>query len=199
MLVSEIHDKFKSLIDEFYTGEIPNRRLNKIFSQASANYFEKLMNEYQLTNAITAELQPLILRATATPTNNEVAITDIPNVKRVLAVKPTFSDGRSAWAKELATEELGSVYARGTTRYPRYMMIADTILIQPETPTCTGVEVRYFRKPFEIDFDSPNDDIPYIEITIERIVQNAIAVTAQALREDGLYNISERENTQNMN
>lgn len=199
MVVSEIKSKYNALLDSFYSGSIPNRRLNSIFAHAGANYFEKLMNQYQLTNSITAELQPLILKMNVSPTNNEVDMADITDVKRVLAVKATFSDGRENWAKELATEELGSIYSRGTTRYPRYYMVANTILIQPETPTCTGVEVVYFRKPYDINFDNPNDDIPYLEVTVERLIEEALAVTAKVLREDGFYAQSDKETKENMN
>jgi hypothetical protein len=57
----------------------------------------------------------------------------------------------------------------------------------------------YFRKPFNIDFDTPTDDIPYIEISIENIIQEALAVAASIVREDTFYQISESEANRNRN
>jgi|688.fasta_scaffold158785_2 hypothetical protein len=202
MLTSEIKSRFKTLFDEMYSGDMPNGRLTNIFAHAQTNYWEKLMNQYQLNSAITSELKPLIKNITVTPTSNEIDVDTLiasDDYKRLLALRCTFSDGVTSWAKELLTEELLSYFSRGTTRYPRYYQANNNILIEPASVNCTSANVMYFRKPFNIDFDTPTDDIPYIEISIENIIQEALAVAASIVREDTFYQISESEANRNRN
>jgi len=196
MLVSEIKKKFKTLCDDAYFGAIPDRKSNDIFASASNNYFENLMNKYQITSAVTSELQPLIVQQTIVPTNGEIEIEDIVEYKRLLAIQTTVG-GKTNYAKEIMTEELGSVYAQGTAKYPRYMMIANKILVMPED--CTSAKLTYFRKPYVIDFTDPNADIPYTEVTVERLITEALSVAAKTLREDTFYQINEGETKTNSN
>jgi hypothetical protein len=196
MLISEIKKKFKTLCDDAYFGAIPDRKANDILSSASNNYFENLMNKYQITNAVTSELQPLIVQANFTPTNGEIDLVDIPEYKRLLAIQTTVG-GKTNYAKEIMTEELGSIYSQGSDRYPRYMMISGKIIVMPDN--CTNAKITYFRKPYVIDFTDPNADIPYTDVTIERLITESLSVAAKTLREDGFYQINEAETKTNSN
>lgn len=203
MVVSEIKNNFNVQWDEFSSGEIPDDRLNYIFDRAQTNYWEKLMNSYQINSAVTAELQPLIVEATPTVgAGNTVDLTNIPDYKRILGVQTTYVVNGvtyTDYAKELPTEELGSYYSRGTVRYPRYRMIQDTMIVTPDSPTVV-VNVVYFRKPFDIDFtDILDPNIPYIEKSIAGIIDEALSIASTIYREDGYYNVAEREQRENSN
>lgn len=203
MVVSEIKNNFNVQWDEFSSGEIPDDRLNYIFDRAQTNYWEKLMNSYQINSAVTAELQPLIVEATPTVgVGNTVDLTNIPDYKRILGVQATYVVNGvtyTDYAKELPTEELGSYYSRGTVRYPRYRMIQDTMIVTPDSPTVV-VNVVYFRKPFDIDFtDILDPNIPYIEKSIAGIIDEALSIASTIYREDGYYNVAEREQRENSN
>lgn len=203
MVVSEIKNNFNVQWDEFSSGEIPDDRLNYIFDRAQTNYWEKLMNSYQINSAVTAELQPLIVEATpSVGAGNTVDLTNIPDYKRILGVQTTYVVNGvtyTDYAKELPTEELGSYYSRGTVRYPRYRMIQDTMIVTPDSPTVV-VNVVYFRKPFDIDFtDILDPNIPYIEKSIAGIIDEALSIASTIYREDGYYNVAEREQRENSN
>lgn len=203
MVVSEIKNNFNVQWDEFSSGEIPDDRLNYIFDRAQTNYWEKLMNSYQINSAVTAELQPLIVEATpSVGAGNTVDLTNIPDYKRILGVQATYVVNGvtyTDYAKELPTEELGSYYSRGTVRYPRYRMIQDTMIVTPDSPTVV-VNVVYFRKPFDIDFtDILDPNIPYIEKSIAGIIDEALSIASTIYREDGYYNVAEREQRENSN
>lgn len=203
MVVSEIKNNFNVQWDEFSSGEIPDDRLNYIFDRAQTNYWEKLMNSYQINSAVTAELQPLIVEATPTVgAGNTVDLTNIPDYKRILGVQATYVVNGvtyTDYAKELPTEELGSYFSRGTVRYPRYRMIQDTMIVTPNSPTVV-VNVVYFRKPFDIDFtDILDPNIPYIEKSITGIIDEALSIASTIYREDGYYNVAEREQRENSN
>jgi len=203
MVVSEIKNNFNVQWDEFSSGEIPDDRLNYIFDRAQTNYWEKLMNSYQINSAVTAELQPLIVEATPTVgAGNTVDLTNIPDYKRILGVQTTYVVNGvtyTDYAKELPTEELGSYYSRGTVRYPRYRMIQDTMIVTPDSPTVV-VNMVYFRKPFDIDFtDILDPNIPYIEKSIAGIIDEALSIASTIYREDGYYNVAEREQRENSN
>lgn len=203
MVVSEIKNNFNVQWDEFSSGEIPDDRLNYIFDRAQTNYWEKLMNSYQINSAVTAELQPLIVEATpSVGASNTVDLTNIPDYKRILGVQTTYVVNGvtyTDYAKELPTEELGSYYSRGTVRYPRYRMIQDTMIVTPDSPTVV-VNVVYFRKPFDIDFtDILDPNIPYIEKSIAGIIDEALSIASTIYREDGYYNVAEREQRENSN
>lgn len=203
MVVSEIKNNFNVQWDEFSSGEIPDDRLNYIFDRAQTNYWEKLMNSYQINSAVTAELQPLIVEATPTVgAGNTVDLTNIPDYKRILGVQATYVVNGvtyTDYAKELPTEELGSYFSRGTVRYPRYRMIQDTMIVTPDSPTVV-VNVVYFRKPFDIDFtDILDPNIPYIEKSITGIIDEALSIASTIYREDGYYNVAEREQRENSN
>lgn len=204
MLVSEIKNNFNVQWDEFYSGEIPDDRLNYIFDRAQTNYWEKMMNSYQINSAVTAELQPLIVSATpAIAPSNIVQISNIPDYKRVLAVMTTYTENGvtyTEYAKELPTEELGSFFSRGTVRYPRYRMVQDNMYVMPESPALLSLTVTYFRKPYDIDFtDLLDPDIPYIEKSVAGIIDEALAIASTIYREDGYYNVAEREQRENSN
>lgn len=203
MVVSEIKNNFNVQWDEFSSGEIPDDRLNYIFDRAQTNYWEKLMNSYQINSAVTAELQPLIVEATpSVGAGNTVDLTNIPDYKRILGVQTTYVVNGvtyTDYAKELPTEELGSYYSRGTVRYPRYRMIQDTMIVTPDSPTVV-VNMVYFRKPFDIDFtDILDPNIPYIEKSIAGIIDEALSIASTIYREDGYYNVAEREQRENSN
>lgn len=203
MVVSEIKNNFNVQWDEFSSGEIPDDRLNYIFDRAQTNYWEKLMNSYQINSAVTAELQPLIVEATpSVGAGNTVDLANIPDYKRILGVQTTYVVNGvtyTDYAKELPTEELGSYYSRGTVRYPRYRMIQDTMIVTPDSPTVV-VNVVYFRKPFDIDFtDILDPNIPYIEKSIAGIIDEALSIASTIYREDGYYNVAEREQRENSN
>ena len=203
MVVSEIKNNFNVQWDEFSSGEIPDDRLNYIFDRAQTNYWEKLMNSYQINSAVTAELQPLIVEATpSVGAGNTVDLTNIPDYKRILGVQTTYVVNGvtyTDYAKELPTEELGSYFSRGTVRYPRYRMIQDTMIVTPDSPTVV-VNVVYFRKPFDIDFtDILDPNIPYIEKSIAGIIDEALSIASTIYREDGYYNVAEREQRENSN
>jgi hypothetical protein len=50
-----------------------------------------------------------------------------------------------------------------------------------------------------IDFTDPNADIPYTEVTVERLITEALSVAAKTLREDTFYQINEGETKTNSN
>lgn len=124
------------------------------------------------------------------------------NFKRFLSAFVVYSiNGTtySKWTKELYSEELSAIYSQGSYRYPRHRFIADTVIITPSTPSVSSVVALYIRSPFVIDFTSPGTDIPYLDVSIRAIVDEALAVAAKMNREDPFYIQSEAEVKQNSN
>jgi len=79
-------------------------------------------------------------------------------------------------------------------------MVQDNVYVMPESPALSSLTVTYFRKPYDIDFtDLLDPDIPYIEKSIAGIIDEALAIASTIYREDGYYNVAEREQRENSN
>jgi len=198
MLVSEIKDKFFTLVDEFATQYFDDDKLNQFFGTSQTEVFEDFMAKYQLTNAITENILPLVLVETVTTgtpyINLNIDLTE-PYL-RLITVTPKYVEGGKTYeytAEQRFAEEKNAVYSKGTLRYPRYDQKAATkgdalLTVYPTEYNPTEVEINYFRKPYTIDFNSPSTDIPYPPMTIEMIINKSLQLAASTMREQVYYN-----------
>ncbi len=196
MIVSAIKSLYFTRIDEFASAYWSNSRLNDLFFTAQSEVFEDLMDKYQLDNSVTEAVLPLVKSQTVNVGGEINVDTDLASpYQRLISIKPTFIvNGKtySYYAEQLSAEESNSVYALGTVRYPRYEQYANAtseriIKVYPNTQTPTSVTINYFRVFDTIDFNTPLNDIPYPNQTIELIINKALQVAAATIREDGFF------------
>lgn len=184
MLVSEIKSKFKTYSDNF-SFNFSNNQLNNIFAKAQNYYWDGLANKWGLDLQNAIDIAPISKRITITPSSNIIPYSSFPNYDRIGFVKPTYViDGEevSVPAKPIVENNKYSSLSSGTLRYPRYYLNDDGLVLEPST-TPTSLFCTYLREPYEIDFNSPTDDIPYTEMNVQGIIQVALNNIAVSQRE----------------
>lgn len=184
MLVSEIKSRFKVYTDTM-SFNFSTTQLNKIFAKAQTYYFERLMNEYGRDTQNTTDVSAIFKRITITPASNVILYSSLPDYNRLGELLATYVVGGKTYnsiAKPININNNYSPFSGGNFEYPRYYLQDDGIVLQPST-TPSSVFCTYFRAPYDIDFNNPNDDIPYSEENVQGIIMIAMNNVAQQQRE----------------
>jgi len=200
MLVSEIESRFYTEYDEFQSDYISADKLTLLAWHAQNNVFNNnLIPSYQSTKRISEDLLPLKkFQTISAPSSNEINLSGgIADFNSLIILTPTYTVSGTTYtnpATLLLDVDKNSTYAKGTLRYPKYEQYtdsnSDTILLLRPSNTPTQVEIEYFRTPIPIDFNSPNDNIPYTDNAIGLIIDTMKQLAAEAFRDPEFFNTS---------
>ena len=200
---AQIKDIFYTLWDSTQSGTFSNSKLNNIFERAETFYLYKIMNQYGLNLPTEDESTPYLTNFTVVPTGNVLDITEtsteLPLFERIIAIAFKFTKGGITYyeyARQLRDEEKISPL-KGKVMYPKFDYTNEDIRIYPQTETCLEAKGLYFRTIFGIDVASTTENLPFSSKNVQAIVDYALSIAAQTTRDDGFYNINEREMAQN--
>lgn len=192
---AEIKTLFKTYFDAF-SFNFSNNQLNSIFEKAQNIYWGKLSDKWGISLENEIDLQPIIEQYNVVTIANPLPLTSLPNYNRIGVLKPTFVvNGKSYTfpAKPLNANNRYSPLAQGTVRYPRYYLVSDSIVIQPDLVP-TAIYVEYLRDFYQIDFNDPLTDIPITQRNVQGILEEALRVTGNMQREFDYANQIANEN-----
>ena len=200
---SQIKSIFYTLWDTTQSGTFSNSKLNIIFQKAEVQYLYNLMDNYGLNNSVANEANTYLVEFTVNPTSNTIDVSEtsveMPNFERLVNIKCKFTKNGITYyeyAREIKSEEFISPL-KGNVTYPKFYYTNDSIKILPNNITCSEVGGIYFRTIYGIDVASATANLPYTDKNVESIVNQALSIAAQTTREDGYYQVTEREITQN--
>lgn len=192
---AEIKTLFKTYFDAF-SFNFRNNQLNNIFEKAQNIYWGKLSDKWGISLENEIDLQPIIEQYNVVTIANPLPLTSLPNYNRIGVLKPTFVVNGKTYsypAKPLNANNRYSSLAQGTVRYPRYYLVADSIVIQPNLVP-TAIYVEYLRDFYPIDFNDPLTDIPITQRNVQGILEEALRVTGNMQREFDYANQIANEN-----
>lgn len=183
-------------VGEFGLGYFDNSRLNAFIKKATTDIIDKKIQEFQKSNKITREDQPLItLLTSVSPTNSTIDLSQtsavVPDYYELISITcytPFMGSTIKKVAKERRADQFISPSTEGTARYPRYFMSNGLLTLEPDT--VTSVDLVYFIKPFYIDVADNSAEIPYNDKLIQRIIDGAIGVIGMEERDDFSINQS---------
>jgi hypothetical protein len=148
---------------------------------------------------------PLLQKSTPiiSPASNVIDISkassQIPNLKQVLIVDPTFnSTQRTVRTTPVSYADFGAIYSKGSVRYPKYIISADGIDIYPKNPAITTCTVHYISEPVYIDVADNTDIIPYTDEMVELIIKAAIIEATKSTREFSMAGIEQQALTKEL-
>jgi hypothetical protein len=201
----DIDSKFETLLDENYSGYWDSADKNIFFATAINTVTTDLIKKFQSNNVDLTRLMPLLQKSTpiASPASNVIDISkassDIPNLKQVLIVEPTFnSPQRTVRTTPVSYADFGAIYSKGTVRYPKYILSANGIDIYPKTPAITTCTVWYVSEPVYIDVADNATVIPYTDEMVELIIKAAIIEATKSTREFSMSGIEQQALTREL-
>lgn len=185
-----IFELLNTYIDETGSGFVDTTSMNKVFLKASYNVIEKKVQQFQIDNKITRELQPLLVKTAAiTPTNATIDLSadsaDVPqyySFNNLLVTSPFRGSDISRYAKERPYSQFDSTYTAGTAMFPRYYLAADILTVEPAD--ATSVALSYIRTPFDIDVTDDSTEIPYNTKLIGLIIDEAMIIASVKIRDE---------------
>lgn len=192
---AEIKTLFKTYFDAF-SFNFSNNQLNSIFEKAQNIYWGKLSDKWGISLENEIDLQPIIEQYNVVTIANPLPLTSLPNYNRIGVLKPTFVvNGKSYTfpAKPLNANNRYSPLSQGTVRYPRYYLVSDSIVIQPDLVP-TAIYVEYLRDFYPINFNDPLTDIPITQRNVQGVLEEALRVTGNMQREFDYANQIANEN-----
>lgn len=160
-------NSLKIKLAEVGSGFLPNAIAQDIVNTANINIAEKKIQEYQLTNKITREVQPLIsTSAVLTPINatidlsaTSVVVPQYYQLINLYITSPFMGSTFSAYAKERQSLQWQNTLTEGTAMYPKYKMSAGILTIEPAN--AISCIVTYFTTPIPIDITDNSTQIAY--------------------------------------
>lgn len=204
MTGQEVGNLLRTKIGEFGSGYIDDLRLNDFFLNSITDITDKKVEEFQQTQKITREMQPLITGLTGlTPATGGIidlsqTSTQVPNYYSPISVNvtsPYRGASISKWAEERRYDTFIDNYTEGDARYPRFYMAADIMTIEPSN--ATAVDLNYFVIPIPIDVSDNSAQVPYNDKLIFRIIDNVINVIGVEERDE--FNIQVGNQSQAIN
>jgi hypothetical protein len=205
MFGTDVNNKFETLLDENYSGYWDTDDKNIFFATALNTVTNDLIKKFQSNNADLTRLMPLLQKSTpiASPAANVIDISkassQIPNLKQVLIVDPTFdSPQRTVRTTPVAYADFGAIYSKGTVRYPKYIINADGIDIYPKNPSITACTVWYVSEPIYIDVADNSTVIPYTDEMVELVIKAAIIEATKSTREFSMSGVEQQALTREL-
>lgn len=205
MFGTDANIKFETLLDENYSGYWDTADKNIFFATAINTVTTDLIKKFQSNNVDLTRLMPLLQKSTpiASPASNVIDISkassDIPNLKQVLIVDPTFdSPQRTVRTTPVSYSDFGAIYSRGTVRYPKYILSSGSIDIYPKDPSITNCTVWYISEPVYIDVADNSTVIPYTDEMVELIIKAAIVEATKSTREFSMSGIEQQALTKEL-
>lgn len=192
-------NRFNAVYDTMMNGIIPSNKLNQQIAEAQTEYFIPMMKAYGLNTTINAELEPLLVSQTATPTNNVVLKSSLTNYFLPISIETTFVDGVNSYTKTsqvLPPNSMLGSYTQGSALFPRHDIGSDSIILFPLNKSCTSANITYFRTPFTIDVTDGTTEIPYNGDTLSGILSQVLSIYGLSLG-DSRYSAFEREEREN--
>jgi hypothetical protein len=194
MLVSQIKSIFFSKFDQFASAYLSDVKLNNFFNEAQTEVVKDLCAQFQLSSRITEDCLPILRTENIIPTTNEINLdTDLAfSYNTLISAEPKYvtSKGDIQYAaKPLFNNEKNSVFASGTTRYPRFDQYSNAssdriLLIYPTNTLPDEVKLTYFINPQDINFASPSTNLPFTNNYINLIIDKAIQLANSATRDE---------------
>jgi hypothetical protein len=195
---TQIKEKFWTYIDEYYTGYWDNSRLTYIFQKALNNIIESKLNFEGSTDKIDDELTPL--RREVTGTSLPITLSVI-QYKKLGSLLVDYGKGYRT-CTPTKSNEIGSVYSKGTVRSPKYKTVNDagTLKINVEPIGAINYFFTYYKNPLvsdgtDIDFTISSYDVLYPNKLIELIIEEASKIAGQIIREQELQ-VTSQQNEQ---
>lgn len=181
---------FETAIGEAGSGFYDDVRLNNLIATANVNIIDRKIQEFQSTEKITIELEPLIVKTSAiVPVNATVdisptsaAVTNFYSFGNLLVNAPYGSLSVSNYAKERPVAQFQSSYTAGNYMYPRYYFTNGLLNIEPAN--ATSVVLMYFVKPFVIDVADNTIPIPYNDKLINLIISETMIQAGVSSRDN---------------
>lgn len=182
MTGQDVKTALNTQIGELGLGYFNDARLSAFLKKAIVDIIDKKVQEFQKSNKITREDQPLItllpgvtpVNATIDVSQTSTAVPDYYELISLICYTPFMGSTIKKVAKERRADQFISPSTEGTARYPRYFMTNGIITIEPDT--ATSVDLVYFIKPFYIDVTDNATEIPYNDKLIQRIIDGTIGV-----------------------
>ena len=203
MTGADIRTELLTKLGEFGLGYFDNTRLNSFIFNAVTDIIDRKVEEYQKTQKVTREMQPVIIVLNnVTPTNGSLDVsatsTQVPNYYQIINLN-VYSDFMgstiSKYAMERRLDQKIDDYSEGTARYPRYLISEGIISIEPSN--AKRVDIDYFIKPIEIDVNDNSTEVPYNNKLIQLIIDKTIGIIGFEERDD--FSILSSENMQKNN
>jgi hypothetical protein len=203
MTGQDVGNLLTTKLGEFGSGYFDNARLNDFFFNSLTDIIDRKIQQFQRDGKVTREMRPLITTLTGiVPTNGLVDLsqssTEVPNYYAVISVNvtsPYRTTTLSKQAMERRYDTLIDIYSEGDARYPRYLMAADVMRIEPSDATL--VDIDYFIKAIQIDVSDNVAQVPYNDKLIQLVIDNAINVIGFEERDD--FNIAASNQMQQQN
>ena len=202
--IGQIKKMFYSISDEFSDAYVSNDKLSTLWSAASYVFFNDQIDKNQASFAIVENLQPIIaVDSAAVVSGYAIDLTLVGAANdywRFRNVRPTYVSGGvtyNEYARQFLDIEKGSVFSAGSYMYPRYELVGDAILLEPQTGTCTVAKVEYYSFPIEDAFTNDASTIPYDKDICDCIVREMSNRLAIEQREGDSYQMTENEIKQN--
>ncbi len=203
MTGTEVGNLLRTKLGEYGSGYFDDSRLNDFFFNSLTDIIDKKVEQFQKNGKITREMQPLITNLTGlVPISGNIDISqtssDVPNYYTPIAVKvtsPYLSATLSKYAMERRYDQFIDDYTEGDARYPRYVITATTMRIEPANATL--VDLDYFIKAVQIDVSDNAAQVPYNDKLIQLVIDNVINVIGFEERDD--FNIAASNQMQQQN
>jgi hypothetical protein len=194
---AQIKQSFKVAYDAF-SFNFSNNQLNEIFEKAQNIYWGALSDKWGVSLEGGIDLQPQVMEINiVNPGAYSLPLSLIPDYNRIGFIKPTYVVNGTSYsypAKPLPINNKYSMLSSGTVRYPRYYIIDDRIVLQPDINP-TNVNVIYIKNYESIDFNDIVTDIPITERNVQGIVEQALRVCGTSQREYDYTNSVTAENS----
>lgn len=203
MTGADVKTALEIKIGRFGSGYFDPSRINSFFLNSVTNRVDKKVEEFQLSNKVTREMESLIIIGTpVTPTSGTIDIsqgsTDVPDYYspiKILVTSPYLGSSLSEYAQERRHDQFIDENTEGTARYPRYSITAGLMNIEPAD--ATSVTLTYFRAPFAIDVNDNSTQIPYNNKFIQLLIDDVIGIIGVPNRDQ--FNIAVSDQMQAKN
>jgi len=203
MTGAQIFDRWLIKLDELGSNYVDTTRGNSILADANINVVDKKIQEFQATNKITREMQPLInSTGTLTPSGAQIDIsassTTVPDYYQLITISitaPYRGSSLTNYAKERPYGQFQSAYTSGDARYPRYYLSNGLLTIEPSD--ATFCDITYFKKPIVIDVTDSSADIPYNDKLVEFLLDEAMIILGIAGRDQQIIQNSVMQEQKN--
>lgn len=199
----EFANSLKIKLAEVGTGFMPTPILQDIVDTANINIVDRKIEEYQVTNKITREIQILITNTgIITPINATVDVSfastvapDYYNFGNLLVTSPFMGSTVSEYASEKKMSQFKSPYASGVARYPTYNFASSLLIIEPaDVMSCV---LTYFTNPLTIDVTNNTNQIQYNKKLIQLLISECMVQAGVDNRDPAAVELGQMEKTAN--